>query len=40
MDLNSRKAQIMYTTGETEELDLDDIVREGHLSLMVERFNR
>ena len=26
--------QIMYVTGETEELDLLEIVREGHMSLI------
>jgi hypothetical protein len=31
--------QIMYVTGETEELDLDEIVREGHMSLMETRRN-
>jgi hypothetical protein len=29
-------AQIMYVTGETEELDLREIVREGHMSLISE----
>mmetsp|Transcript_34682 Transcript_34682/g.90036 ORF Transcript_34682/g.90036 Transcript_34682/m.90036 type:complete len:320 (-) Transcript_34682:171-1130(-) len=30
----AKSADIMYTTGETEELDLNEIVREGHMSLM------
>ena len=34
LDLSNRKAQIMYVTGETEELDLTEIVREGHMSLI------
>jgi hypothetical protein len=28
------KAQIMYTTGETEELDLKEIVKEAHMMLI------
>lgn len=27
------QAHIMYMTGEAEELDLDEIVKEGHLTL-------
>ncbi|KDD72157.1 hypothetical protein H632_c3773p0, partial [Helicosporidium sp. ATCC 50920] len=34
VDLVSRKASIFYTTGEAEVLDLDDICKEGHLSLI------
>lgn len=34
LDLSNQKAQIMYVTGETEELDLTEIVREGHMSLV------
>lgn len=34
LDLSNRKAQIMYVTGETEELDLTEIVRDGHMSLI------
>lgn len=30
----TRKASILYTTGEAEELALDDIVRDGHMSLI------
>mmetsp|Transcript_5769 Transcript_5769/g.14017 ORF Transcript_5769/g.14017 Transcript_5769/m.14017 type:complete len:313 (+) Transcript_5769:222-1160(+) len=30
----AKRAKIMYTTGETEELDLNEIVREGHMSLI------
>lgn len=33
VDLVNRKAQIFYMTGEAEELDLDEIVKEGHLTL-------
>lgn len=34
LDLTNNKAQIMYITGETEELNLTEIVREGHMSLI------
>lgn len=34
VDLAARTASILYTTGEVEELDLDEIVKEGHLSLI------
>ena len=34
VDVTTRRAQILYTTGEAETLSLDDIVREGHLSLI------
>ena len=34
VDVASRMAQIMYVTGETEELNLVEIVREGHMSLI------
>lgn len=34
VNLGSRTASILYTTGEVEELDLDEIVKEGHLSLI------
>jgi hypothetical protein len=27
--------RIQYTSGEIEELDLDEIIREGHMSLIV-----
>ena len=30
----SKKATIQYTTGETEELDLGEIIRDGHMSLI------
>jgi len=40
VDVNSHKAQIMYVTGETEELDLLEIVREGHMSLISENSGR
>lgn len=34
VNLGARTASILYTTGEVEELDLDEIVKEGHLSLI------
>lgn len=34
VDCIARSAQIIYTTGETEILDLDEIVQEGHMSLI------
>ena len=30
----SKKATIQYTTGETEELELGEIIRDGHMSLI------
>lgn len=36
IDSERKTAFIVYTTGETECLDLDDIVREGHMSLLPE----
>ena len=30
----TRKASILYTTGEAEELALDDIIKDGHMSLI------
>lgn len=30
----SRKANVQYATGETETLDLDEVVRDGHMSLL------
>eukprot|EP00210_Caulerpa_lentillifera_P009108 g8686.t1 len=36
VDPETKTAFIVYTTGETESLDLDDIVREGHMSLLPE----
>lgn len=36
IDSEQKTAFIVYTTGETERLDLDDIVREGHMSLLPE----
>ena len=33
-DIPLKKAHITYVTGETEVLDLLDIVREGHMSLI------
>ncbi|DBA99964.1 TPA: hypothetical protein ACH3X1_013838 [Trebouxia sp. C0004] len=37
VDLLTQKASIMYSTGETEELNLHDIVKEGHMSLIPDR---
>ena len=34
VDLYSQTADIMYSTGETEQLNLNDIVKEGHMSLI------
>ncbi len=34
VDIPQKKAHITYVTGETEVLDLLDIVREGHMSLI------
>lgn len=34
VDVVARSAQIIYTTGETEILNLDEIVQEGHMSLI------
>lgn len=39
VDIPSKKAGIVYFTGETEELDLDEIINEGHLSLMPKHGN-
>ena len=37
VNLEQHKAQIIYWTGETEELDLEEIVKEGHMSLILEQ---
>ncbi|KAK9845674.1 hypothetical protein WJX84_006239 [Apatococcus fuscideae] len=37
INLEQHKAQIIYWTGETEELDLEEIVKEGHMSLILEQ---
>ena len=34
VDVAAKKAHITYATGETESLDLDEIVRNAHLSLI------
>lgn len=34
VDVANRTAKIMYRTGETEVLNLDEIIREGHMSLI------
>ena len=34
VDVAERRAAITYATGETESLDLDEIVRNAHLSLI------
>jgi len=31
-----KQARIMYTDGSTEELDLDEIIRDGHMSLITQ----
>ncbi|KAK9849007.1 hypothetical protein WJX84_005023 [Apatococcus fuscideae] len=37
VNLEMHKAQIIYWTGETEELDLEEIVKEGHMSLILDQ---
>ncbi len=34
VDLMTKRAQILYITGESEELDLNEIIKEGHMSLI------
>jgi hypothetical protein len=34
VDVQAKRASIMYVTGETEVLNLVDIAREGHMSLI------
>ena len=34
IDPESKTANIVYITGDTERLELDDIVRDGHMSLL------
>ena len=34
VNLRSKKATIAYTTGEVEELDLPEIIKDGHMSLI------
>ena len=34
VDLENKEAGIIYSTGETESLKLEDIVKEGHMSLI------
>lgn len=34
VDMVTHKAQILYITGESEELDLNEIIKEGHMSLI------
>ncbi|CAD7697616.1 unnamed protein product [Ostreobium quekettii] len=36
INARSKSARIAYTSGETEDLDLEDIIREGHMSLIPE----
>ncbi|KAK9806927.1 hypothetical protein WJX72_007742 [[Myrmecia] bisecta] len=38
VNVEAKLAKIAYSTGETEELDLNEIVREGHMSLITARF--
>ncbi len=33
MQLNSKQCQVVYETGETEELQVDELIREGIMSL-------
>lgn len=33
VDTNTKMARIMYTTGEVEELDLDEIARDMHMHM-------
>ena len=33
VQLNSRQCQVVYETGETEELQVDELIREGIMSL-------
>lgn len=37
IDSKQIKAAITYVTGETEELDLEEIIREGHMQTIVRR---
>jgi len=36
MNLRQKAAKIMYTDGSTEELDLEEIIRDGHMSLITQ----
>ena len=36
VDVGGKRAAATYVTGETEELDLAEIVREGHMSLITQ----
>lgn len=36
IDLATRQAQVMYTNGEAEALDLDEICKDGHMSLITQ----
>lgn len=36
VDVSARRAAIAYATGETEVLNLDDIIADGHMSLMTQ----
>ena len=33
-DPTTRKASILYTTGEAEELSLEEVIKDGHMSLI------
>ncbi len=34
VNAKNKSAKILYTTGEEEDLDLEEIVRDGHMSLL------
>mmetsp|Transcript_9953 Transcript_9953/g.18792 ORF Transcript_9953/g.18792 Transcript_9953/m.18792 type:complete len:239 (+) Transcript_9953:241-957(+) len=36
INVRQKQAKIMYTDGSTEELDLDEIIRDGHMSLITQ----
>jgi hypothetical protein len=36
INLKTHMARILYSTGEEEELDLDEMVREQHMMLLVD----
>ena len=34
VNVRQKQARIMYTDGSTEELELEEIIRDGHMSLI------
>jgi len=36
VNVRQKQAKIMYTDGSTEELDLEEIIRDGHMSLITQ----